>query len=232
MRSCLVLACVTALAVGACGGGTAASSDAGTAPGTGDDGGGGGGDAAGSSADAFVAVSLGAGPSSPAPSCNVTAGANALAIGSASTPGFPNTIHDGGVAPSGSPVHVSCSVTPAGSGFDVALAATLEGLAGGSLTITSPPGAGAVTASGANGITATLQTASLGTYREADCTIVFTYEGAPVPDSPAVAAGRIWGHLSCPHAVLGGVTTTAPDGGVEQVACDSEADFLFEGCAQ
>jgi hypothetical protein len=45
----------------------------------------------------------------------------------------------------------------------------------------------------------------------------------PVPASPPIAAGRIWGHLRCPHAF---------DNETPSVVCDVEADFMFENCTQ
>jgi hypothetical protein len=64
------------------------------------------------------------------------------------------------------------------------------------VTITSPAGAGAVTTSGGTGITASLYSSvDQGPYAETNCTVSYTYQGQPVPVSPAVAAGRIWGHI-------------------------------------
>ena len=64
------------------------------------------------------------------------------------------------------------------------------------------------------------------------CTITYEYDpfgttggvagDQPVPTSPPIAAGRIWGHIKCPNAV----STSTPG-----VACDAEADFLFEQCS-
>lgn len=180
-------------------------------------------------ADAFVNALVGEGSNGAV--CNLKAQTAFVGIG---TPvaGKPVTVNDGDSQSGSSTVHVSCSVTTAGNGFDVSLNATLEGLQGGSLTITSPPGQGAISDSGGSGITGVFQSASAGVYRESDCTISFMYNGTDVPDAPPIAAGRIWGHISCPTAKLNGETTTGADGGAADVTCDAEADFLFEQCGQ
>ena len=74
------------------------------------------------------------------------------------------------------------------------------------------------------------QSTGSGTYRETDCTISFTYQQEAVPDNPPIAAGRIWGHISCPTAQVAGQTVMLPDGGTQNRQCDAEADFLFEQC--
>jgi len=180
--------------------------------------------------DAFVAALVGPGNNGTA--CHFGTPQQWLDIG---TPvaGKPTTVQDGN-AQAGSTVHVSCSISTSGNGFDVNLNATQEGLMGGSVTITSPPGTGAVTQSGATGITAAFESGTNGTYRDSNCSISFTYNGDAVPDQPPLAGGRIWGHLSCPNAV--NPTQTVPDadggGGTQSVTCDGEADFLFEQCGQ
>ncbi|HEY6462471.1 MAG TPA: hypothetical protein VIY73_20020, partial [Polyangiaceae bacterium] len=199
----------------------------------GDAGAGGGTDAStddgGLAADAFVQATMGPGPQSPNTLCQLGTTQPWLAIGAA-TGDDPTRVKDGSTQ-SGEAVHVACTVQPSGSGFDVDLSATLAGLQGGSLTITSPSGQGAVTlASGATGLTAVFQSAQGGTYQSSDCTLTFQYQGGPVPDSPAIAPGRIWGHVSCPAAQRSGQTVPGPDGGMQARQCDGEADFLFEDC--
>jgi hypothetical protein len=76
------------------------------------------------------------------------------------------------------------------------------------------------------------ESGSYGNYRDENCTITFTYQGNTVPDQPPLAAGRIWGHISCPNAENSGKTVQGEDGGTENVTCDGEADFLFEQCGQ
>lgn len=148
-----------------------------------------------------------------------------LLAGQAATE-LPVTVQDGDST--GNDVFtVTCSVHAVGAGFDVALTLADQGPQGGSVTIASTRGAGDVSASGASGITATFTTSRGEIARAGGCTITPTYQGQPVPVNPSVFAGKIWGHLSCPMAVLtmeGG----APDASAGQ--CDAEADFLFENC--
>jgi hypothetical protein len=179
--------------------------------------------------DAFVQATVGPGANGTACNQNATI-TNWLDIG---TPvaGKPTTQGDGSNQ-AGSTIHVSCTVATSGSGFDVELSATQEGLNGGSLIITSPQGQGAVTQSGGTGLTGVFENGSYGDYTSSNCTISFTYQGSPVPDQPPLAAGRIWGHISCPNASQAGKTVTGGDGGAETVQCDTEADFLFEQCGQ
>jgi hypothetical protein len=147
-------------------------------------------------------------------------------------PDLPDTVKDGGNV-GGNAVSVVCTVATSGNGFDVALSATEEGTAGGTVVITSPTGQGAVTASGGSGITGVFASGANGDYRDTDCTIAFTYAGGTVPNDPPIAAGRIWGHISCPQATTTGKSVNNPDGGAPlPVTCDAEADFLFQECAQ
>jgi hypothetical protein len=128
-------------------------------------------------------------------------------------------------------VSVQCTVHPSGNGFDIALSIAVTGMPGGNVTITSPAGAGAVTTSGGTGITASFySTVDLGPYVSNDCTLAFTYGGQPVPISPSVAAGRIWGHIDCPDATNSGQMIVGPDGGPMAASCVASADFLFEQC--
>jgi hypothetical protein len=184
------------------------------------------------SPDVFVAATVGVGSQSPPTVCNFSGASDQfLDIGTA-TGNKPTTVQDGNSQSGGSTVHATCTVSTAANGFDISLNAILDGPQGGSILITSPSGQGAVTASGGSGITASFQSGSQGIYRETDCTIAFTYDGSQVPETP-IAAGRVWGHVSCPAAQsANGQTVTGPDGGTQPVQCDAEADFLFEQCGQ
>jgi hypothetical protein len=232
------IACACLVLVACTGGSTPLGQDGGTGgtgspvPGTSGSGSGSSGTSSGqaSSADAFVTTVVGPGSASPVTVCNLTSADAILDIGQP-VAGKPLTVSDGDSS-GGSQVHVTCSVRAVGAGFDIALSATLEGVNGANLTITSPTGAGAVTANGGSGITGVFQSTNLGTYRQNDCTITFTYNGETVPDSPPIAAGRIWGHISCPAAQDGARQVMEPDGGSTNVQCDAEADFLFEQCSE
>ena len=110
----------------------------------------------------------------------------------------------------------------------MSLGAAQGGVAGASIQITSPPGAGDVTLAGGTSIQATFSDAT-GFYVGSGCTIAYMYRGHPVPGpADAVAPGRIWGHLECPALVA---TLQGADGGRASAECEAEADFLFENCA-
>jgi hypothetical protein len=178
--------------------------------------------------DAYMAAEVGGGPDCKTFPSPVTTW---LPVGT-DTADKPTTVTDQGSTGTGT-ASVQCMVHPQGNGFDVSLSVEVDGNPGGHVTITSPSGAGAVTTSGGTGISASFyNSVDLGPYSENDCTISYTYMGAPVPISPPIAAGRIWGHLTCPHAAESGQTTTGPDGGPTGIACLASADFLFEQCSQ
>jgi hypothetical protein len=180
---------------------------------------------------AFVAATVGVGPQSSSSVCNFGSPQPWLDVGVAVTGNTPVTQADN--SNSNGQVSVACTVSASGSGFDIDLVVSQGGLQGGSVTITSPPGMGAVTTAGASGITGVFESETYGEYRETDCTISFTYNGEMISNittQPTVAAGRIWGHLSCPTAQIQGQTVMV-DGGTQNKQCDAEADFLFEQCS-
>jgi hypothetical protein len=142
----------------------------------------------------------------------------------------------------GASVAVTCTIHQVGGGFEISLSAIANGPGnGGSLTITSPAGQGAVTTMPSSGISASFVGGGAGlAYREqvsasdpTGCTITYAYDpsgsagGAagdvPVPTKPPISARRIWGHIKCPKAAL----TEQPG-----IVCDAEADFMFEQCSQ
>jgi hypothetical protein len=183
--------------------------------------------------DAFVAATIQSAADRPG-ECLLTSQTTIVQIGTP-TVGKPTVVTDGSQQNGQSNARVACKVAASGGGFDIELQATQEGPSGGTLTISSPPGAGAVTEQGAQNITGTWTSAQNGTFRETDCTIAYTYTGSPVPvnsGDPVVAPGRIWGHISCPHAINNDHTTMAPDGSSVSETCDNEADFVFENCSQ
>jgi hypothetical protein len=123
---------------------------------------------------------------------------------------------------------VTCTVHAVGGGFDVSLSLSDQGPQGGTVSITSPSGAGDVSGSGGSSISATFTSAHGVIAHGRNCTITPTYQGVPVSQSPSVFAGRIWGHVSCPAAVVT-MEAGAPDAAGSQ--CDAEADFLFDNCS-
>jgi hypothetical protein len=113
-------------------------------------------------------------------------------------------------------VAVSCSVTPVGSAeFDVTASVALSGATGGFFQI-----AGKFTASGEQtGINATFSSRRSGnTYDQTDGACIVRY----TTGLQGVAAGRVWGEITCP-------TATTPS---TETACEAVAQFRFENCAQ
>ncbi len=148
------------------------------------------------------------------------------------TGGTPTTVDDQGNGSSGQ-VSVTCTVHPSGNGFDVDLETNMQGTQGGSVVITTPSGDGRVTTGTSTGVTAHfLGNMTGGPYVDTNCTITYTYMGSDINLSPLVAAGRIWGHIDCPHAQDRSQMKTQPDGGVGPAECFASADFLFENCQQ
>ena len=147
-------------------------------------------------------------------------------VGSPTAP-VPTTVADGDTQ-AGAPVHVSCSVKASGDGFDVAASATVDGLNGGALTFS-----GHVTTMGGTGLAGSFNNAENGTFAQASaqaigCTI--TYTGDPQPAMPAVAPGRIWGHIDCEDASRSNEVVSSPNGMLIPRTSDGFADFLFENC--
>lgn len=113
---------------------------------------------------------------------------------------------------------VTCSVTPAGEGeFNVAVSLNLTGATGGTFVIRQSK---VKTDGAANGVSATFSKRGGANivYNQNDggCSIRFTtsYQG--------VAAGRIWGEITCPKVTNSGAG----------VACQAKAQFRFENCDQ
>ena len=180
----------------------------------------------GPAAMAYVTATVapGSDPSNGTAVCMFGQQMSFVIIGTPTAP-LPTTVADGNTQ-AGAPVHVACSVVASGGGFDVKASATVEGLNGGTLTL-----AGHVTLSaGGTDLSATFTNANNGSFSQTSgCTV--TYTGDPTPQMPAVAPGRIWGHLSCPFASRSDELAPNPDGGAMiPRTCDGSADFLFENC--
>jgi hypothetical protein len=179
-------------------------------------------------ADTFVNAIVQPAGGAAAPLCPWGSQQSWIQIGTAIAP-EPTRVSDGNTQ-GGGRVTANCSVHPSNGGFDVQLNAALSGR--GSVTITSASGQGQITTAGGKGINATFEAAAMGTFSATDCTVTYTYNDGPVPQMPPVAAGKIWGHISCPDLENNSVLRTLPDGGSAPYTCDGEADFLFEFCGQ
>lgn len=179
-------------------------------------------------ADVFMIATVGP---TAAHTCPMPTTTNVVVIGAA-TGGKPTTVNDQGTTASGQ-VSVTCTVHPSGNGFDLDLETNAQGTSGGSVVITTPTGAGTVTTGTSSGITAHFEGNAVGgPYVDSNCTLTYKYMNADVPVSPPVAAGRIWGHLVCNHALDPSQQKVGADGGPSSAECLATADFLFEQCAQ
>jgi hypothetical protein len=160
---------------------------------------------------AFVNATLGPGAQAPPTGCNFASTTPMISIGDVPDDGGPTTSVQDGDSQNGDPVHITCSVTPAANNtFSINLSAVLSGQ--GSLTI-----AGTVDpANPQPTINAQFEKGDTGSFDESDCTINF----AMVPVSPAVAAGRIWGFITCPKASFAS----------QNKICEGDAEFRFENC--
>jgi hypothetical protein len=181
--------------------------------------------------DAFVNLAVGGGTA-----CATYPSLEEWALIGTAAPGHPNTVQSAGPYANNS-VSVVCVVHPQGNGFDVY--ANAHGPQGDGMWFVSPKGQGIVTTMTSPGISAYFVNQS-GAFTEdvnpsdpMGCTITYEYDpggspggvagDVPVPASPPIAAGRIWGHIKCPHAF---------DNATPSVLCDVEADFMFENCTQ
>jgi hypothetical protein len=120
-------------------------------------------------------------------------------------------VEDGAPEQQGS-VALTCSVTSAGDGFNVAASAQLTGATGGSVTITG------VIKPNVDNPNITMSLTRKGeTFSDKNCTVRFdTVVGH------AVAGGRLWASIDCPNA-------ERPSA---QQICATHAQFRFENCAQ
>lgn len=139
-----------------------------------------------------------------------------FSIGSFGAPPFDQVkpVDDGGKDPeSGGSVAVTCSVTPATGGFNVRATARLTGAAGGNFTVE-----GFFTEQGeqANIFASFTKVGQSGAYVQKDCVVRYTTQ------FQGVAAGRVWGEITCP-------TATAE---TAQRTCQALGQFRFENCAQ
>ena len=119
---------------------------------------------------------------------------------------------DDGAADQQGTVALTCSVTAAGEGFNVAASAQLTGATGGSVTITG------VIKQGIDNPGVTMSLTRKGeTFSDKNCTVRFdTVVGH------AIAGGRIWASIDCANA-------ERPSA---QQICATHAQFRFENCAQ
>ncbi len=132
-------------------------------------------------------------------------------FGNPSTGTLPRAVENNSSEGGGTAV-INCSVKKAGDKYDVAASAQITGGSGGNIAIT-----GRFTESGEQaGIRGVFTRGDFGRFEQTDCKV--TYGEAP----QGIAAGRIWGNLSCPDI-------KGSDG---LKVCNAEVQFRFENCAQ
>jgi hypothetical protein len=177
--------------------------------------------------DTFISAKIGAGPLSPSDLCDKGPLSERLGIGTA-TGQKPTTVPDNGVDRGTSVVRVRCAVTGSSGGYKISLFTERGGTTGGSFQASGQVDLNGGTVYGLvnfQGIT----------LEQLDCKLTYTYgmPPSPVPITPPVNPGRIWGHLSCPKMVTtGGERVMHMDGTQTKLQCASETDFLFENCSQ
>jgi hypothetical protein len=133
---------------------------------------------------------------------------------------------DDGSSQGGFNVSVSCSVTANSDGSFQVNALASNGSAGAFGII------GKFTSSGVQtGIHATFSGPANADFSEVDCTVA--YSSIVEPGAPTgVAAGRVWGTVTCPDAVDPGTSEIGPDGGDVSRTCAATAEFKFQNCSQ
>ncbi len=155
--------------------------------------------------------SLFVGPGSSGAACSYSSGTWIQIENAPSAPD--DAVQTGETTDKGASVTVSCSVHANSDGsFAVTATATLGGLGGGGLTVS-----GTFTSMGTQmNIQGVFTRGDTGTYQENDCTVAYDKTGM------GIAAGRVWGDLSCPNESRSGEST--PE------SCAAQAEFKFENC--
>jgi hypothetical protein len=180
-------------------------------------------------AQAYVEATLnGAQGSQYLGECEVQSSTTWLSIGAdPGAPKLPATVEDG----SGS-AHISCTVNQTGMDqYSLSLSAEVEGMMGGTLTITSDPGTPITSMGGTNlSMDSSISNQGFGHLKATGCTLDFSVGRAS--GGVNIAPGRVWGRVSCPVAMdISGLDKMGPDGGPTPVTCATFATFLFQACS-
>ncbi len=138
--------------------------------------------------------------------------------------GTSDTPADDGSSQSGYNVSVSCSVTANNDGSFQVNALATDGNAG-SVSVV-----GKFTTSG-------MQTGIHGSFTRgggeeadftsSDCSVSYT-----MSDGMGVAAGRVWGFITCADVTDPSTSEVGPDGGAISRTCAASATFKFQNCSQ
>ncbi len=137
--------------------------------------------------------------------------------------GLPETVPNGTLI-NGHPITVECTVTDSGGTFNLNLYANDN--VNGTTIIT-----GSATSSGSSTLSGVFETVNSGAFDGTNCTLTFTFDSVALPTQNPLAAGQIWGHVSCPDAAARGMVQDT-DAGSGAATCDIESDILFENCTQ
>lgn len=119
-------------------------------------------------------------------------------------------VRDGEREGSGS-VAIACTVKANGDAFDVNASLQLTGAQGGLFRVQ-----GQLKTSGQGTVSATFARTGLPSYSQTDCIVTY------VTATQGVAAGRVWGTVTCPNA----------ENASSQTSCEASAQFRFENCTQ
>lgn len=120
----------------------------------------------------------------------------------------------------GAAVSLECSVAPSGAGFKVDVLAELAGVEGGSVRIS-----GDFTTEGEQkNVNAVFQRGDFGQFSATGCTVSYFARGEDTSQKSfrGVAAGRVWGFLTC----------EAAENPQSNKACKATAQFRFENCGK
>jgi len=125
-----------------------------------------------------------------------------------------------GADQNGAGVSLECSVSPGGKGFNVDVVAELAGSEGGSVRITGDFS----TEGEQTGVTAVFQRGDFGQFTATGCTVSYFANGEDTSQKTfrGVAAGRVWGFLTC----------DAAENVSSNKACRATTQFRFENCGK
>lgn len=125
-----------------------------------------------------------------------------------------------GADQNGAGVSIECSVSPGGKGFNVDVVAELAGSEGGSVRISGDFS----TEGEQTGVSAVFQRGDFGQFAATGCTVSYFADGEDTTQKTfrGVAAGRVWGFLTC----------DAAENASSNKACKATTQFRFENCGK
>jgi hypothetical protein len=115
-------------------------------------------------------------------------------------------------------VSAECAVIPNGDKFEVSARVNLSGATGGTFFLQGLFG----TSYDQTNVTSSLARSQGNPYQQSDCTVKLKMQKVNGADFPAVSAGRVWGDITCPKAVVES----------NQKICEARTEFRLENCVQ